>query len=360
MLFRSATHGETSFEVLGSGDGQAIHHRFSLKKPPLTYTTAANARGSESTLQVRVDGVLWKEASSLYGVPPSGQAYILRLQDDATTDVIFGDGTRGARLPSGQENITATYRSGMGSLGNVPKESLSILKTKPLGIAEVTNLLPATGGTDRETLQEAQQNAPPTTQNLGRIVSLHDFESFAQGYVGIGKAQARALWTGSGQFIHITIAGSNGEEVAQSSPLYQSLQQAMDMARDPSHEVAMATYQKLYFNLEARVLISPDALADVVRDMLVKRLDEYFSFSSRNFGQPVTSSEVFSILQQPAEVSAVDLDALYVDGHDRRLNHSLPALTARYSPASPSEVILPAQLLLLNRNGLKIIFVPSL
>jgi len=43
---------------------------------------------------------------------------------------MFGDGVDGARLPSGRENIVASYRSGIGTGGNLDAGQLTLLKTK--------------------------------------------------------------------------------------------------------------------------------------------------------------------------------------------------------------------------------------
>src|SRR4029079_15458531 len=48
-----ATHGETRFEVLGSGDGAKALQAFTLKQPPLTWVSAPTPSGVESTLTVR-------------------------------------------------------------------------------------------------------------------------------------------------------------------------------------------------------------------------------------------------------------------------------------------------------------------
>jgi ligand-binding sensor domain-containing protein len=353
-----ATHGETAMEVLGSGDGNASNQRFALRKPPLTYVAAVNARGSDSTLELRVDGVLWEEVAALYSLKPQAQNYILRIEDDGTTTVTFGDGTRGARPPSGQENITARYRSGIGTDGNVAARRLSILKTRPQGIAEVTNALAATGAANRESLEEARTNAPPTARTLGRIVSLQDFQDFAQGFVGIGKAQAVALWDGSAPVVHITIAGAEGAAVPETSQLYQSLVAAIDQARDPLQQVQVALYQRLFFNLEARVLLDARYQVDAVEPQLTQALLDTFAFPRRGFGQAVTSAEVITALQQVKGIIAVDLDALYGVGRSRALNDVLTAQTAFYEP--DTEIIQPAELFLLSPVGIQLTFVTAL
>jgi ligand-binding sensor domain-containing protein len=353
-----ATHGETVTEILGSGEGTAANQQFELKQPPLTYVPAPTARGSESTLEVRVDEVLWDEVSSLYTLKPSAQAYIIRLADDGTTTLTFGDGVRGARLPSGQENITARYRSGIGTDGNIAPHRLSVLKTRPQGIADVTNALAATGAANRESLEAARTNAPPTARTLGRIVSLQDFQDFAQGFGGIGKSLAVALWDGNTQVVHITIAGTAGALVSATSALYASLVAAIDRARDPLQQVAVAAYERLFFNLEGKVLLDSRYQADTVEPQLTTALHQTFAFDRRRFGQAVTSAEVIEALQAVPGVIAVDLDALYVAGRSRSLNATLIAQTARYN--SDTDTIQPAQLLQLSPVGIQLNFVATL
>lgn len=353
-----ATHGETAAEILGSGDGTTANQRFALTKPPLTYVATTNARGSDSTLEVRVDDVLWQEVASLYSLKPQSQAYIIRIEDDGTTTITFGDGERGARPPSGQENITARYRSGIGTDGNVAAQRLTILKTRPQGIADVTNSLPATGAANRESLAAARTNAPPTARTLGRIVSLTDFQDFAQGFVGIGKAQAVALWDGNTQVVHITIAGADAAPVPPTAALYQSLVTAIDQARDPIQQVQVDSYERLFFNLEARVLLDPRYQAATVLPQLTAVLTTSFAFERRDFGQFVTSAEVITALQSVTGVIAVDLDALYAVGRSRALNAVLTAHTARYDP--DTQTIQPAQLFLLSPTGIQLSFVATL
>jgi Baseplate J-like protein len=353
-----ATHGETIEEVLGSGDGHLSNQRFGLNKPPLTYVPAANARGSESSLGLRVNGVLWSERPSLYPLQSFDQNYILRIQEDGSTIITFGDGTKGARLPSGLENITGTYRSGIGLDGNLIAGQLSLLKTRPLGVSEVINPLPATGGAPRESLLEARVNAPATVRTLDRIVSIRDFTDFAQGFAGIGKAQALPLWNGETQMVHITIAAAQGNAVLQDSNLYTKLVAAIEQARDPIQQVQVDSYERLLFNIAARLLLDPRYEAKVVNAKIHHTLKTIFAFEQRQFGQDVTAAEVIAAIQTVAGVIAVDLDALYQVGRSKARERSLLALSARYDVAS--ETVKPAQLLQLNPAGIQLTIVSTL
>src|SRR5208337_466019 len=63
-----ATHGATVQEVLGNGDGSQTNQSFTLKRPPLTYVSAPTPSGVASTLRIRVNGLEWQEAQTLYGL----------------------------------------------------------------------------------------------------------------------------------------------------------------------------------------------------------------------------------------------------------------------------------------------------
>ncbi|HEY9753739.1 MAG TPA: PA14 domain-containing protein, partial [Oculatellaceae cyanobacterium] len=129
-----ATHGETIHEVLGSGNGAQANQHFTLKKQPVTYISAPTSSGSESTIEVRVNDVKWEEVPSLYGLDERIRGYIARTDEYNRSTLIFGDGKSGARIPTGQENVTATYRTGIGTEGMVRAGQLSLLMTRPLGV----------------------------------------------------------------------------------------------------------------------------------------------------------------------------------------------------------------------------------
>ncbi|MEA5513578.1 putative baseplate assembly protein [Nodularia sp. UHCC 0506] len=352
-----ATHGETIEEVLGSGDGTLTNQTFILNKPPLTYIPATTPSGAKTTLELFVDGVRWQEVPSLYGLNHLDQNYITRIDDDGTTTITFGDGEKGARLPSGLENIMARYRSGIGLAGEIAQDSLSLLKTRPLGIREVTNPVPATGAAAREALNEARTSAPLTVRTLDRIVSLQDFEDFSRAFAGIGKAKAEVIPNNDIPIIYITIGAVNGKAITPDSQLYTNLMQAIAQSRAPEQiDVQIGSYQPLLFNLEAKILIDSRREVKPVLAEIRTALQETFSFEKRSFGQSVTTSEAIAAIQNITGVIAVDLDALYLSSLPKTLESSLSAATATWDEQQSK--ILPAQLLLLNPKNIILINTP--
>jgi hypothetical protein len=309
----AATHGETvKDEVLGGGDGSQPNQRLRLHRPPLTHVSAPTASGSQSTLQVRVDDIVWEEARSLHDLGPRDRRYLVRTDDDGSTSVVFGDGVHGARPPTGTENVRATYRSGIGMAGMVAADKLTLLQTRPLGVQSVTNPLDASGAEEPERRDAARRNAPLTVLTLDRIVSLADVEDFTRAFAGIGKAQAVQLRRGEHAFVHLTVAAANGDEVAPTSSVYLNLVAAIDAARDPAAAVVVESYARRYFNLEAEVLVDRGLVAEQVFEAVRAAIAAAFSFERRDFGQLVSAAEVVTLIQGVPGVVMTDLRKLYL------------------------------------------------
>lgn len=305
-----ATHGEIVQEILGSGDGSVVFQNFALKDPPLTYVSAPTETGTETTLEVRVNDVLWEESSTLFGLGERDRKYAVRHEDDGMVRVLFGDGKSGERLPTGPENVTAVYRKGIGPEGEIAANKLRIVQNAPVGISEVDNPLPASGSSSPEAADEARQRAPFSVLTLGRIVSLKDFQDFARGFGGIGKARATSLWQEEVQLVYITIAGEGGAAVLTNSELYLNLGRALDRVRDPFQPVRIASFEPLYFNVAAKLLIDSTYIVERVFAAAELAVREYFAFVNREFGQEVTVAELIQILEAVEGVDAVDFDQL--------------------------------------------------
>jgi hypothetical protein len=351
-----ATNGESvPKEILGSGSGSALNQHFKIKKPPLTFTSASTASGTETSLVVRVDGVKWDEAPSLYPLKPEDRKYIVRRDNEGNSTVIFGDGKHGARLPTGQENVAASYRSGIGTQGEVEAGSLTMLKTKPLGVKEVNHPVKASGAGNPETLDKARENAPLTVKTLDRIVSLQDFTDLARAFAGIGKAQALPIWSGEQQIVHITVATESGKAVTYQ--LISNLRDAINQARDPMQKVALGSFQRRYFHLKANLLIDDAYLWEDVEAAVQQAIKSSFAFEKRNFAQPVTTAEIIDLIHDQKGIIAVDLDELYIVDEDGNpvgalLSTVLSAEPARWNTANTE--ILPAELLIVNPGGIKL------
>lgn len=344
-----ATHGETKSEILGSGNGALGFQKFKLKQKPLTHIPSpTTASGYETTLEIRVNDIKWKESPTLFGKSPNDRTFVSRGEDDGTINVQFGDGTAGKRLPSGAENIRARYRVGIGLEGEVKAGQLSLLMTPQLGIKSVVNPLPATGADEPEAIENIRNNAPLTVLTLDRIVSVLDYENFANAYAGIGKARADLMWKGEDRIVHLTAASAS--EGAIEDSLKARLSNAIDNARHENFRVVINSFEKLLFNVIAKVKIHQDYLEDKVKTSVKEKLLASFDFNSRSFGQSVTPSEVIAVIQSVTGVVAVDLENIGGQDPFSIPHFALISHKARWA----GSIILPAQLLLVDPGSIAI------
>jgi hypothetical protein len=349
-----ATHGETVREVLGNGDATVANQTFVLKKPPLTYLSVGSASGESSTLELRVNGVRWDEVPALFSAAPDQTAYEIRIDDDARARVTFGDNAHGARLPTGTVNVTSQYRSGIGLDGEVAASTLTMLRARPLGLRDVTNPVAASGAQGPQQFADAKRNAPLTLLTFQRVVSILDYQDFARGYPGIGKARADVLWIDGTPSVHLTVASATGG--APSDDVLAHLTESIRTGSDPSQRFNISAYAPRYFSVTADVAVDPRYVAHDVVVQAVTALQTAFGFAARELGQSVTAAEIITQIHRVAGVVAVDLRALvpYADGpppQDLR-PPGLPSFAARWDSAT--RTITPANLLLINPVAIRL------
>lgn len=340
-----ATHGETRFEILGSGGSRMPYPTFKARQGPLTYVSADTPRGVRPELTLRVNGIAWKPVPDLLEAASDSRVFTLALDEAGKPLIGFGDGNRGAMPSAGQDNITLDYRIGLGLSGRVKAGQLNMLMSRPLGLEGVTNPLPSEGGADPEDLEDLRENLPGYCRTLDRVVSLDDFAAFALNIGGIAKARAERVKVPGlpAPAVAVTVAGEKGAAVPEGGDLYGTLHKALMDWGIPFARFMLRDFRLTYFRLAARIVVDPDFLATDVLVAAEAALRTEFGFEARDFAQTVYDSQVITVLQQVPGVSAVLLDRLYTGstaGHEAKL------------PAARATVTQGAELLLLHPGRL--------
>jgi hypothetical protein len=179
-------------EILGSGNPMIAGQDFTLKNAPVTYfmdPASVSGDNFSSTVNVSVDGLQWQEVQSFFGQSPNAQVFVLREDDSGKTHVMFGDGVSGARLTTGTNNITASYRFGAGAAAPL-YETITVVQTPQPGLKGVRNPLPPTGGSDAQSAAKLSQLAPRSVLTFNRAVSLDDYAAIALTAAGVTQAVA--------------------------------------------------------------------------------------------------------------------------------------------------------------------------
>ncbi|MEU4131151.1 putative baseplate assembly protein [Streptomyces wuyuanensis] len=303
-----ATHGESRDEAIGSGDSARSGQTFALWQAPLTWLPADSPLGAKPTLEVRVDGLLWREVDSLAGRRPDERVYVTFTAADGRTVVTFGDGVHGARLPTGHENVRARYRFGTGRAANVPADRITQAVTRPLGVTAVTNPRPATGGADADGPGLTRRTIPLAVSALDRLVSLEDYEDFARSRAGIGRASAREVYDGRRRVLHMTVAGVDDTAIAADSEVLRALRASLARHGDSRLPVRVDVRELVLLVLSARVKTAPDHSWSVVEPRLRRALLHRFGAGERELGAPARLSEVLATAHTVPGVDYVDVD----------------------------------------------------
>lgn len=347
-----ATEGQSRVQVLGHGDARNAWPEYQLSAGPLTYVSSAtNPRGIASTLEVSVDGIEWMEVSDFYRTRPDDEIYTVRNNDAGASFVRFGDGLTGSRLPSGMNNLKAKFRTGLGAGGNLPAGRLSNLMTRPLGLMGVSQPRPASGGADPEQMENVRENASLAMKALGRLVSLSDYADFARVYAGVAKAHAAWGKFGRAQGVLLTVAGTEGAQIAADSDLGTKFAGAVESFRDAAVPVQIVNYSPVAFTLSVKLFFDPrhdgGAIAAEARTALLER----YSFAKMHLGEAVTASSVVSQLQGIRGVVGVDLDYLHISTASATRESRLPA---RAGHVDQTGAVFPAELLTLAPSNLTV------
>lgn len=189
-------HETVREEILGSSDGSPMQQVKLLKGPLLEdeiiWVREKQPPKPEEIADLGPDAVtvidpenpathdVWvryKRVDSFFASQPRSRHYTI---DYLTGHIQFGDGRRGMVPPEGRNSIIAkSYRLGGGNAGNVNTGTLTSLGRALAYVEAVTNPLPATGGADRESIDDAKNRAPFTIKSRDRAVTAEDFEMLA-------------------------------------------------------------------------------------------------------------------------------------------------------------------------------------
>jgi hypothetical protein len=290
-----------SGQLLGSGSAALASQSFTLGNSPLTYL--AGVGGPVSTLAVYVDGVQWQEVRSFYAQAPDARVFtVSRSPDQTVTTVTFGDGINGARLTTGNGNVTATYRYGSGAASPPAGRLTTILNPQP-NLASLRNPLAVSGGADPQAPADVRANAPASVLTFGRAISADDYEALAAQVPGVTRVAAR--WTRSGQRSGATLYVDGGQAVAA------GVNAALAGAGAPGLAPVVLPATPIEVSLSCSLVVAADRVAATVTAAATAAVTDPvsgpFSPAQQGIGQRLYRSAIDAALMVPGVVAVHDL-----------------------------------------------------
>lgn len=299
-----------------------------VRDQPETVQRADEVKVTITSLRLEVDEGLsqgyqvWQEVEDFFASRPDDPHYVLNR---TTGEVRFGDGEHG-RIPvanpgNPHTNVVARlYRYGGGRAGNTGADTITELQSFVEGIAEVTNLRAAEGGTDEESVEEAKLRAPQELKSKNRAVTAEDFEILARQTPGTVVRRAKALplvhpeYTGAipGVITVIVVPDSDAPNPLPNETTLAAVCQHLNCFRLLTSEVHVVGPTYHLVSIEAEIVVNPADDLAVVKRAVEDRLTRYFDPLVGDedgmgwpFGGDIFYSEVYRVVLQTPGVDRI-------------------------------------------------------
>ena len=296
-------------EIVGSGDSTQTGQSFKLAKSPVTYLASGSTYAS--TIVLTVNGLPWTEVSSFYDRPASAQVYVARQDANQNTWVDFGDGVNGALVPTGTNNIVATYRYGGGASSPAAGKLTVLAKSYP-GLQSVVNPVAVGGGGDPDPASLIREYAPRSVLTFGRAVGVFDYQAIAAGAPGVSMASAQWSWDAVNQRAGVMVYVAGPASVAA------SVQTLLNASGDPNRPVNVvpATQVPISLTLQLVIIAGVDVptLEAAVTTALCDPTVGLFSPPQIAIGQILFDSNIEAVLQSVTGIIALAASTFSIAG----------------------------------------------
>ncbi|HNK45757.1 MAG TPA: putative baseplate assembly protein [Pseudomonadota bacterium] len=333
-------------EILGSSDGTPLQN-YTLLHGPLLGGQVIEVREREEPLGEEVEElgehavrmaddreggymVRWREVESFFESGPKSRHYII---DPLTRQVRFGDGIRGMVPPVSRNTvIAAEYRVGGGSKGNVNAFTLTSLTRAVPYIEKVYNVLPAVGGADAETVEQAKERAPLQIKSRDRAVTSEDFETLAlRSTTSIARAKAMSSDDRAGH-VHLVIIPRGDEKnldltrkLVPPPELCRFVRNYLDERRLITTILDVTKPDYVEISLKITLIRRTVGQSERLRTEIEQRLRRYLhplvggkDGKGWPFGRPVYRTDLVHMVEDIPGIEAIESIQIYDE--DRRIN----------------------------------------
>lgn len=267
--------------------------------------------------------VRWKEVESFFESGPKSRHYV---RDPLTRMIHFGDGLRGMVPPEGRNAVIAReYKVGGGTKGNVNAYTLTSLTRAVPYIERVYNVLPAVGGADAETVDQAKERAPQQIKSRDRAVTAEDFETLAlRSTTSIARAKALPSDDKVGH-VQLVIVPRGDEKLLDLTrklvpppELCRFVRNYLDERRliTTILDVTPPTYIEL--SIKVTLIRRTVGQSERLRSEIEQRLRRYLhplvggaDGKGWQFGRPIFRTDLVHIVEDIPGVDAIDSIAIY-------------------------------------------------
>ncbi|RIK74675.1 putative baseplate assembly protein [candidate division KSB1 bacterium] len=260
----------------------------------------------------------WQRVEDFESSAASDRHYVLEVE---TGEITFGNGQNG-RIPGEGRSMRAYfYQTSHGSEGNVSAGLTWRLEITGAAGARGTNVLPASGGREPETIAEAQLRAQEEMTSRQRAVTSSDFEQLALATPGLRVARAKALPNYHPEFPSLNMPGnvtvvavpalrSNRVTPAAGAGFLHTVQRHLEARRLVATAVHVIAPAYVQISVRGKIFKQKKSDATAVQARALAALQKFLhpltggpNEDGWTFGRPVYAAEIYQLLD---DVEGVD------------------------------------------------------
>ncbi|MEO9821192.1 MAG: putative baseplate assembly protein [Paracoccaceae bacterium] len=251
----------------------------------------------------------------LLGSADTARDVVPEIDNSGRAQLRFGNNINGLRPNPGTE-FTATYRVGLGPLGNIGEDRLVHIQSDVAEISGVRNMTPGIGGRAPETIDQMRSRAPFAFRRQDRAVTRDDHDTMARRFrPPEGPLQGSVtdiMHTGSWHTVFVTPDRCGGLPVTPE--FADSLRAHLEPYRMAGRDLMVDDPISVALEIDMEVCVCPDYLRGQVKSAVLKRFSNHlladgtlgaFHPDRMSFGTTLYLSPLITLAQSVEGVTAV-------------------------------------------------------
>lgn len=270
---------------------------------------------------IYIDGEQWDLVETLGFSSPYDQVFVVEYVSEGLFVAKFGGGIRGA-IPRAGAEAKLSYNITQGINGNLDSGTITDFKgtpnIEPSGALtnytlNITNPNAATGGSDRETIEDMREHLGCSLRTLDRAVTFKDFIDIAKLCPGVDKVGVDfSCETGISYYITPDKGGEANEL------LLRELEDYVDMRKVLGVPVQAFPAGETQIYLSLTVWGKYGKMAQDIQLLVETALVNEYSYNNSDINRPIYTSDIIALVDNLDAVDHLTLDELYLLPYGRK------------------------------------------
>lgn len=269
---------------------------------------------------IKVNGNDYTLVNSFIRSLPSDKHFRVMIGNDGVVTLRFGDGIFGKQL-SANDSVVVSYRTGGGTIGNIPSDTLTTLTDSNPIIDSVTNTDSFSGGADEPTLDQLKELIPDSLKTLQRAVTIADYGDIIEAnFNNVSKAKAEQNTSDPGIDVNIYVvpAGNTISKITTNLPLFSAVSDFIDERKTVTTTFKILDAFGINIVMKMTVYLKTGASRSLVDSNIKSALSTYLDLNQggadqtgTKFGQTILLNDIYALVDSVEGIDRFEITKLH-------------------------------------------------